>query len=52
MRKMLILARDAGHEMEEADVHIENILPQAALMRKRLKIFTRPLKPKTPFSPT
>jgi len=29
--KILILARDAGYELEPQDVHIENILPQACL---------------------
>lgn len=31
MRKMLILARDAGYEMESADVSIENMLPAACM---------------------
>lgn len=31
MRKMLILARDAGYAMEEKDVVIENMLPEACL---------------------
>ncbi|MBS7564484.1 bifunctional aspartate kinase/homoserine dehydrogenase I [Mucilaginibacter sp. Bleaf8] len=31
MRKILILARDAGYQMEAEDVEIENILPQACL---------------------
>ncbi len=31
MRKMLILARDAGYSLEAADVQLENMLPQAAL---------------------
>ncbi|PST84236.1 bifunctional aspartate kinase/homoserine dehydrogenase I [Pedobacter yulinensis] len=31
MRKMLILARDAGYPMEAADVQIENILPDSCL---------------------
>ncbi|GAB3924362.1 bifunctional aspartate kinase/homoserine dehydrogenase I [Mucilaginibacter myungsuensis] len=31
MRKVLILARDAGFEMEAEDVQIDNILPQACL---------------------
>lgn len=31
MRKMLILARDAGHPMESSDVSIENMLPAACM---------------------
>lgn len=31
MRKMLILARDAGYPLEEQDVVIENMLPEACL---------------------
>lgn len=31
MRKMLILARDAGYDFEEQDVKIENMLPEACL---------------------
>lgn len=31
MRKMLILARDAGYAFEEQDVNIENMLPEACL---------------------
>ena len=31
MRKMLILARDAGYEMESTDVSIENMLPAACM---------------------
>ncbi len=31
MRKMLILARDAGFRMEAEDIRIDNILPQASL---------------------
>jgi len=31
MRKMLILARDAGHELEQSDIRIQNILPQSCL---------------------
>lgn len=31
MRKMLILARDAGHPMESSDVSIENMLPASCM---------------------
>jgi aspartokinase/homoserine dehydrogenase 1 len=44
MRKILILARDAGHEMEEADVNIENILPQACLDAQTVEDFYAALK--------
>jgi aspartokinase/homoserine dehydrogenase 1 len=44
MRKMLILARDAGYELEESDVNIENILPQACLDAKSVDEFYAALK--------
>ncbi|MBD1393739.1 bifunctional aspartate kinase/homoserine dehydrogenase I [Mucilaginibacter glaciei] len=44
MRKMLILARDAGYEMEEADVEIENMLPQACLDAQTVEEFYAALK--------
>lgn len=31
MRKMLILARDAGHVLEQTNINIQNILPQSCL---------------------
>jgi aspartokinase/homoserine dehydrogenase 1 len=39
MRKMLILARDAGYAMEEADVEIESVLPKASLEAKSVEDF-------------
>ncbi len=39
MRKMLILARDAGHELEEADVSIENMLPDVCLQAPTVEDF-------------
>ncbi|WP_183562366.1 bifunctional aspartate kinase/homoserine dehydrogenase I [Mucilaginibacter sp. SP1R1] len=44
MRKMLILARDAGYAMEEADVDIESVLPQASLQAKTVEDFYATLK--------
>ncbi len=44
MRKMLILARDGGYELEEADVNIQNILPQACLDAKSVEEFYAALK--------
>ncbi|MBB6108445.1 aspartate kinase [Mucilaginibacter lappiensis] len=44
MRKMLILARDAGYAMEEADVEIESVLPQASLEAKSVDDFYATLK--------
>jgi aspartokinase/homoserine dehydrogenase 1 len=44
MRKMLILARDAGYEMEEADVEIESMLPQACLEAQTVDDFYAALK--------
>jgi aspartokinase/homoserine dehydrogenase 1 len=49
MRKMLILARDAGYEMEEADVQIENILPQACLDAQSVDDFYAALKSEDAF---
>jgi aspartokinase/homoserine dehydrogenase 1 len=49
MRKMLILARDAGYEMEEADVQIENILPQACLDAQTVDDFYAALKSEDAF---
>ncbi|MDB5019900.1 MAG: bifunctional aspartate kinase/homoserine dehydrogenase [Pedobacter sp.] len=39
MRKMLILARDAGYPLEENDVHIESMLPEACLAAKSVEEF-------------
>ncbi|MEE1946942.1 bifunctional aspartate kinase/homoserine dehydrogenase I [Pedobacter sp. KR3-3] len=39
MRKMLILARDAGYAFEEQDVKIENMLPEACLQASTVADF-------------
>ena len=39
MRKMLILARDAGYPLEESDVKIDNILPDACLKAESVEDF-------------
>ncbi|AMR31010.1 bifunctional aspartokinase I/homoserine dehydrogenase I [Mucilaginibacter sp. PAMC 26640] len=44
MRKMLILARDAGYEMEAADVQIDSILPQSCLDAQTVEDFYAALK--------
>ncbi len=44
MRKMLILARDAGYPMEAADVHIENILPKSCIEAATVEDFYAALK--------
>lgn len=44
MRKMLILARDGGYELEADDVNIQNILPQACLDAKSVDEFYAALK--------
>ncbi len=49
MRKILILARDAGYPMEEADVHIENMLPQACLEAQTVEDFYAALKAEDAF---
>ena len=49
MRKILILARDAGYPMEEADVHIENMLPQACLEAQTVDDFYAALKAEDAF---
>jgi len=49
MRKILILARDAGYPMEEADVHIENMLPQACLDAQTVDEFYAALKAEDTF---
>lgn len=44
MRKMLILARDAGYPMEEAEVEIESMLPQACLNASSVAEFYQELE--------
>jgi aspartokinase/homoserine dehydrogenase 1 len=44
MRKMLILARDAGHALEPEDIHIENILPPSCLDAQSVEDFYNELK--------
>ncbi|MEO6849409.1 MAG: ACT domain-containing protein, partial [Mucilaginibacter sp.] len=44
MRKILILARDAGYEMEAADVQIESMLPQSCLDATTVDDFYAALK--------
>ncbi|QEM13148.1 bifunctional aspartate kinase/homoserine dehydrogenase I [Mucilaginibacter rubeus] len=44
MRKMLILARDAGYALEESDVEIESVLPKASLEAKSVEDFYATLK--------
>jgi aspartokinase/homoserine dehydrogenase 1 len=44
MRKMLILARDAGYELEAEDVIIDNMLPQSCLEAKSVHDFYAALK--------
>ena len=52
MRKILILARDAGYAMEEADVEIENMLPQACLDAQSVDDFYAALKAEDEFFAT
>ena len=49
MRKILILARDAGYPMEEADVKIENMLPQNCLDAQTVDDFYAALKAEDAF---
>lgn len=44
MRKMLILARDAGYKLEAQDVKIENILPESCLNATSVDTFYDELK--------
>lgn len=44
MRKMLILARDAGYPLEAKDVKIENILPEACLKATSVEDFYNELQ--------
>jgi aspartokinase/homoserine dehydrogenase 1 len=49
MRKILILARDAGYPMEEADINIEPILPKACLEAQTVDDFYSALKAEDAF---
>jgi aspartokinase/homoserine dehydrogenase 1 len=49
MRKILILARDAGYPMEAADVHIESMLPKACLDAQTVDDFYAALKAEDAF---
>jgi aspartokinase/homoserine dehydrogenase 1 len=49
MRKILILARDAGYAMEEADVRIESVLPKACLEAQSVEEFYAALKAEDAF---
>jgi aspartokinase/homoserine dehydrogenase 1 len=49
MRKMLILARDAGYTMEAEDVQIDNILPKASLEAATVEDFYATLKSENAF---
>lgn len=49
MRKMLILARDAGYEMEASDVQIDAILPKACLEAQTVDDFYAALKAEDAF---
>ncbi len=49
MRKMLILARDAGYAFEEADVSIESMLPDACLQAPTVEEFYKQLEVNAPY---
>ena len=49
MRKILILARDAGHKMEADEVQIENFLPKACLDAQTVEDFYAALKKEDSF---
>jgi len=49
MRKILILARDAGYPMEAADVEIESMLPKACLDAQSVNDFYAALKAEDAF---
>lgn len=49
MRKILILARDAGYHMEEADVKIDSVLPKACLEAATVEDFYASLKAENAF---
>lgn len=44
MRKMLILARDAGYALEDSDVSIQNMLPDACLQAPTVEAFYQQLE--------
>ncbi len=52
MRKMLILARDAGYELEAEDIDIESMLPQSCLDAKSVDDFYLALKAENDFFDT
>ena len=49
MRKMLILARDAGYELEASDIEIESMLPQACIDASSVEAFYQTLKDENTF---
>jgi len=49
MRKLLILARDAGYPMEAADIEVENILPTSCLEAGSVEEFYSALKAEDSF---
>lgn len=49
MRKMLILARDAGYPLEESDIEIESMLPPACLAAATVADFYQELKNNTDY---
>ncbi len=49
MRKMLILARDAGYPLEAEDVHIESMLPQSCIDAQSVDEFYHQLKKEDAF---
>lgn len=49
MRKMLILARDAGYQLEASDVNIESMLPQSCIEAASVEDFYNALKAENDF---
>jgi aspartokinase/homoserine dehydrogenase 1 len=49
MRKMLILARDAGFELEQEDIEIESMLPPSCLAAESVEDFYQELESNTEF---